>query len=220
MVKSAFFFGANEVEMKILRILFVMIFGLVICVAAQADSVTFYGGHTYKAIPGWSDWADAKNAAEGLSFAGATGYLATVTSEGENAAITDLLTENYNNTDPGGWHLGGSDNISEGTWKWETGPETGDIFWLGDVTGYAPPGAYENWNKDGATYYEPPSIGADWLQININPDEVFIPGQWRGGGNNIGYIVEFDAVPIPGAVWLLGSGLIALVGLRRRLNEN
>jgi len=26
-------------------------------------------------------------------------------------------------------------------------------------------------------------------------------------------------VPIPGAVWLLGSGLIALVGLRRKLKK-
>jgi hypothetical protein len=37
--------------------------------------------------------------------------------------------------------------------------------------------------------------------------------------NNISY-VDFQAtaspVPIPGAVWLLGSGLIGLVGLRRK----
>jgi hypothetical protein len=28
--------------------------------------------------------------------------------------------------------------------------------------------------------------------------------------------IDIDAFPIPGAVWLLGSGLIALVGLRRK----
>ena len=28
---------------------------------------------------------------------------------------------------------------------------------------------------------------------------------------------SYDAVPIPGAVWLLGSGLLGLVGLRRRM---
>ena len=27
-------------------------------------------------------------------------------------------------------------------------------------------------------------------------------------------------VPIPGAVWLLGSGLIGLVGIRRKLKNN
>ena len=38
-------------------------------------------------------------------------------------------------------------------------------------------------------------------------------GEWKG------YDVGLNAVPIPGAVWLLGSGLVALVGIRRR-NSN
>lgn len=37
------------------------------------------------------------------------------------------------------------------------------------------------------------------------------------------YVPHFDAgmhaVPIPGAVWLLGSGLVGLAGLRRRFNK-
>jgi hypothetical protein len=40
------------------------------------------------------------------------------------------------------------------------------------------------------------------------------------GGDNIGAIldcVEVTAVPIPGAVWLLGSGLLGLLGLKRRI---
>ena len=45
--------------------------------------------------------------------------------------------------------------------------------------------------------------------------------QWernKGGGLMVGAVRAGD-VPIPGAVWLLGSGLIALVGLRRRLKR-
>jgi hypothetical protein len=39
-----------------------------------------------------------------------------------------------------------------------------------------------------------------------------------GSGNPTGLLVaDLRAVPIPGAVWLLGSGLICLIGLRRRL---
>ena len=35
---------------------------------------------------------------------------------------------------------------------------------------------------------------------------------WGVGWDNL----EFNPVPIPGAIWLLGSGLIGLIGLRRR----
>jgi hypothetical protein len=31
--------------------------------------------------------------------------------------------------------------------------------------------------------------------------------------------VEFNSIPIPGAIWLLGSGLVGLVGLRRRFKK-
>jgi hypothetical protein len=36
------------------------------------------------------------------------------------------------------------------------------------------------------------------------------------GGN---YVVSGSAVPIPAAVWLLGSGLVGLIGLRRRMKK-
>jgi hypothetical protein len=34
-----------------------------------------------------------------------------------------------------------------------------------------------------------------------------------------GYVVSGSAVPIPAAVWLLGSGLVGLIGLRRRMKK-
>lgn len=39
--------------------------------------------------------------------------------------------------------------------------------------------------------------------------------------NNYGYIVESEYLPtpIPGAAWLLGSGLVGLAGLRRQVKK-
>ena len=40
------------------------------------------------------------------------------------------------------------------------------------------------------------------------------------GGSGSGWVgaVNVNPVPIPGAVWLFGSGLAGLIGLRRKLN--
>lgn len=39
---------------------------------------------------------------------------------------------------------------------------------------------------------------------------------WGSGGVDLEAVGVINAVPIPGAVWLLGSGLLGLVGIRRR----
>ena len=37
--------------------------------------------------------------------------------------------------------------------------------------------------------------------------------------NHDDLIMAFTPVPLPGALWLLGSGLLGLVGLRRKLTK-
>ena len=50
-------------------------------------------------------------------------------------------------------------------------------------------------------------------------------GLWFVGNSEYGYFggeideITSSAAPIPGAVWLLGSGLVGLVGLRRKLKS-
>ena len=85
---------------------------------------------------------------------------------------------------------------------------------------------YEGWKA--ATEYnlnsDPNSI---WDNNNGNSAVAGISGDawWIGSGAFPGETAQFkvrtsftvSAVPIPGAVWLLGSGLMGLVGLRRKL---
>ena len=65
-------------------------------------------------------------------------------------------------------------------------------------------------------------IFRDWSIDPARPDWAI---DFLHGGTSIDELIAFDgalvtvnnAVPIPGAVWLLGSGLIGLVGLRRKM---
>jgi hypothetical protein len=88
-------------------------------------------GHYYEFIPLIDvRWTEAKVLAEGLTYYGLQGYLATLTSEAENQ-IAAVQTNNF------GW-IGASDLANEGDWRWVTGPEglenggAGRSFWLGN----------------------------------------------------------------------------------------
>jgi len=81
-------------------------------------------GHYYEYVPSTGiTWTNAKVEAENRTYFGLQGYLATITSE-EEAKLTG---EQALGT---GW-IGGSDEETEGVWKWLTGPEAGKTFWFG-----------------------------------------------------------------------------------------
>jgi PKD repeat protein len=148
--------------------------------------------HYYRFIssPGIT-WTAARAAAEASTYFGLHGYLATITSYGENAFI-------QSKTKGVGW-IGASDAAVEGDWRWVTGPETGTQFWQGLSTGSAVNGMYNNWNtgepnnlnnEDYAhiTYFA--NNPAQSLRWNDLPD-----GGTSGDYTPAGYLIEFGGMP-------------------------
>jgi stigma-specific protein Stig1 len=102
-------------------------------------------GHFYEFVMDSLTWTDAETAAAARSYLGLSGYLATITSAGENAFVLQKASGD-------GW-LGASTNGMDGfprTWYWVTGPEAGESFFSntgpgqGTTSGMNIP--YANWN--------------------------------------------------------------------------
>lgn len=147
-------------------------------------------GHYYQYIPNIGvTWSDAKNLAQASTYYGLQGYLATITAADE-AQLSGTQAAGA------GW-IGGSDEQTEGTWKWMTGPENGTVFWTGNFTGYTSTFAF--WNTG-----EPNNMGGAENYAHITAPGVGIAGAWNDLSNTgdtngnyqpKGYIVEYGGMP-------------------------
>ncbi|MEN3324505.1 T9SS type B sorting domain-containing protein [Mariniflexile soesokkakense] len=149
-------------------------------------------GHYYEFISNYGiTWTEAKTEAENKFYYGLQGYLATITSA-EEAQLTGEQAAGA------GW-IGGTDEETEGIWKWVTGPEAGTVFWNGGNNGSTP--NYANWNirqpdnahgGSGEDYLHvtDPTIGnrGAWNDLRIGGDG---PGPYHPKG----YIVEYGGTP-------------------------
>ena len=75
----------------------------------------YYNGHYYAVFNLHSGWEEAKAYCESLG-----GYLATITSQEENDAVFEYMTEQgYDSA-----YFGYTDEETEGTWKWVNGEKS------------------------------------------------------------------------------------------------
>jgi gliding motility-associated-like protein len=146
-------------------------------------------GHYYEYVPAIGiTWNNARTAAANRTYYGLQGYLATITAPDE----AQLSGEQSAGA---GW-IGGSDEQTEGIWRWMTGPEIGMIFWNGGINGTTP--NYANWNNG-----EPNNAG-DEDYAHITAPGVGILGSWNDLSNTgeasgdyqpKGFIVEYGGMP-------------------------
>lgn len=169
----------------------IAIFMLLVSVAA-ADPIQWpaaEGGneHYYEAVAfstSYLSWWESKAEAEGMSYLGAAGHLATISSAAENEWVWINLGEPHTYY-LGGYQLDGS-NEPDGGWVWVTSED-----WI-----------YSNWAPgEPNNSSSGPSGSEECLQF-IGPSSV--PGQWNDAdfenleyGGAGGYILEYEYGPIP-----------------------
>lgn len=139
----------------------------------------------------------AKAAAAAMSFMGLNGHLATITSLVENDFIAlDIGTFTV------AW-IAGTDSAAEGMFRWDAGPENGQLFWNGAPVVFA---AFSG--------IEPNNDGGNETHVEIYSRS----GKWNDNTPDFAqcYVVEYEAIPEPSGCTLgLAGAIVARFASRR-----
>lgn len=164
--------------------------------------------HTYSPVTDdiyellWGDYtaSDAVTEASENRHYSFTASLATINSAEENDWINNFLIDAYAR-DPrtatyyGGastyntW-INGTDSATEGTWVYDDGPEDGNVFWIGGISGSAQNGYYSNWASGN-----PDNSGdQDYVQIIVDSSNSSTSGQWydQQESNTANALIEYN----------------------------
>ena len=159
-------------------------------------------GHWYEYVAGNETWTSARVDAAGRTFDGLPGHLATLTSAAEN----DFIFQHFSPVQAwiGGYQDRNAPDYSEpaGGWRWVTGEPWVYTNW---ATQYGFPDNYGG-NQDYAKF----AAGPYWDDLQNDPS--------TGQSGVDGILVEYEAVPEPACLALLGVGGFTLA--RRRRNES
>ena len=158
---------------------------IVISVAATINPTGYYyngtNGHFYKPITATSERTTYTNArARSLltTFKGQTGYLVTITSADEDAFI-------YNNVPVTNIWFAATDEVTDGTWVIDAGPEKGTVMKTqnGPTAGNVV-GVYNNWASGEPNGY---NHGEDYAVTKWNGNK------WNDLSNNWAnpYVIEY-----------------------------
>ena len=168
-------------------------------------------GHWYDYVPAISIFSPvsfdtAQAGALASTHMGMQGYLATVTSAGEQTFIQDSFGFLVGFGATGTAFLGASDSAVEGEFRWLDGPEAGQMV------------SYTNWLPGY------PNTSGDILHLYINLASVGNPqyGWINSGTGALGYVIEYSGtgdggVPEPGTVLLVVGGVAAMAWKGKRM---
>jgi len=162
-------------------------------------------GHYYDIVDASMSWDAARAQAEGTSYLGHSGHLATITSDSENDFIVANFPQVTVPKELGGYMLGGYQADTSGTsaegWAWVTGEAFSYTNWSGGE-----PNDFEGGPENYLSIH-------DYL-LGANPTAA-----WNDGGNfSNGYIIEFSPTTVPeaGSTMLLLSMTLAGLSFARR----
>lgn len=133
-------------------------------------------GNFYKYVSATTSLAAAQAAAGAALINGQAGHLVAIDSATENAYVASLIS--------GSVWIDGSDATVEGEWRYVSGPNAGQMFWLGTAAGSAQGGFYTNWNggepnnssnEDGVQML----VGGKWNDINVSGSYGYVI-EWEG----------------------------------------